>query len=134
MSFSFNAIDFTPDPSGWRKLLRDEDGDVAKDLIRRGHAVAFLAAMDAPRDTGALARSIEVTYIPGPVPQVLIGSNLNYAYFVHEGTEPHEILPAPGRMLRFKVRGRVVYAQQVNHPGTRANPFLERHLRRGVND
>jgi hypothetical protein len=58
---------------------------------------------------------------------------------VNDGTPRHEIRPIGGRpsrnnpkkpgMLRFVVGGRVVYARVVNHPGTRARPFLDRALR-----
>lgn len=133
MELKFGNIDFRSD-SGMKRLLQDRNGDVGKHLIARAHRLALLAARDAPKRTGALANSIEVTFVPGRNPSVIIGSSLDYAYMVHEGTPPHEISAAPGRMLRFMVRGRVVYAQEVHHPGTDANPFLERHLRKVLND
>jgi hypothetical protein len=133
MELEFEEMDFKPN-SDLRRMLEDENGDVGKELLKKAHKVAFLAAEDAPKRTGALAASIEVTFIPGRNPSVIIGSSLDYAYLIHEGTPPHEIAAAPGRMLRFVVNGRVVYAQQVNHPGTKANPFLERHLRKVLND
>lgn len=63
-------------------------------------------------------------------PQVTIGSDVEYAALVNDGTRPHVIRPrrADG-VLRFRVGGRVVYARVVNHPGTRARPFLDRALR-----
>jgi hypothetical protein len=45
------------------------------------------------------------------------------------GTRPHVITPkGPGYPLRFfwAKLGRVVYAYRVNHPGTKANPFVKR--------
>ncbi len=51
------------------------------------------------------------------------------AGFVNDGTRPHRIVPKNGSVLRFTVGGRVVYARVVNHPGTRARPFLDQALR-----
>lgn len=70
---------------------------------------------------------------------VTVGSNLEYAGFVNDGTPRHTIRPRGGRssrrnpnkpgMLKFTVGGRTVYAREVDHPGTRPNPFLDRALR-----
>lgn len=45
------------------------------------------------------------------------------AHFVMSGTRPHPIV-AKGGALRFQWKSRVVYFKSVNHPGTKANPFL----------
>lgn len=59
-----------------------------------------------------------------------IGTDVFYAAYVNDGTRPHVIRPKRrGGRLRFNVGGRVVYARVVNHPGTRARPFLDRALR-----
>lgn len=47
-----------------------------------------------------------------------------YALDVHQGTPPHRIEPVRAQALRFEVAGEVVFAAYVNHPGTRARPFL----------
>jgi hypothetical protein len=47
-----------------------------------------------------------------------------YAIDVHQGTPPHRIEPVRAQALRFEVAGEVVFAAYVNHPGTRARPFL----------
>lgn len=46
-----------------------------------------------------------------------------YAPHVEFGTRPHKI-KAKGGVLHFKVNGRDVFAKEVNHPGTPAQPFL----------
>lgn len=48
----------------------------------------------------------------------------NYAQHVEFGTRPHKIKAKPGGVLHFKVNGRDVFAKEVNHPGTKAQPFL----------
>lgn len=57
-----------------------------------------------------------------------IGSDVEYADMVHDGTRPHIIRPRTKQALRFKVGGRTVFATVVHHPGTRARPFLDRAL------
>lgn len=82
-------------------------------------------------DTGRLRSSIRadpprVFSLRG---SVKVGSDVEYAGFVNDGTAPHVIRPRTKQVLRFRVGGRIVYAKVVNHPGTRANPFLDRALR-----
>lgn len=56
-----------------------------------------------------------------------ISSDVPYFPFVVEGTRPHTITARrPGGRLRFQGRGGVVFRRSVQHPGTRANPFVER--------
>lgn len=62
-------------------------------------------------------------------PTVTVGTDVEYAPFVHDGTRPHIIRPRRAQALRFAVGGRIVYARRVRHPGTRARPFLDRALR-----
>lgn len=48
-----------------------------------------------------------------------------HARYHHDGTRPHQIRPVRAKMLRFTVAGgQVVFARVVNHPGTKANPYL----------
>lgn len=49
------------------------------------------------------------------------------AVFIYQdqGTRPHVIRPRTRRVLRFAAGGDVVYARQVNHPGTRARHMVE---------
>lgn len=48
---------------------------------------------------------------------------------MNDGTRPHIIRPKNKQVLRFRVGGQVVFAKVVHHPGTRAQPFLDRALR-----
>lgn len=82
-------------------------------------------------DTGRLRASIqgELTRSWTLRPRFTVGSNVEYAAYVNDGTRPHIIRPRNARALRFMVGGQVVYARVVHHPGTRANPFLDRALR-----
>lgn len=85
----------------------------------------------APVDTGRLRSSGKIVYSSffGFRPKATIIFDVDYAAFVNDGTRPHIIRPRTAKALRFTVGGRVVYAKVVNHPGTRAKPFLDRALR-----
>lgn len=48
-----------------------------------------------------------------------------YGIYVHEGTRPHQIVARNKRVLANKRSGDV-FGRVVNHPGTKANPFLQR--------
>lgn len=84
-----------------------------------------------PVDTGRLRASIRIesrrTLTLRSV--YTIGSDVEYAKYVNDGTRPHIIRPRRARALRFRVGGRIVYAAVVHHPGTRARPFLDDALR-----
>lgn len=96
-----------------------------------------------PVDTGRLRASLRGqarrTFTLRPV--FTVGSNVDYAEMVHDGTRPHIIRPKRAHTLRrsargvvkpalrFEINGRVVFARVVHHPGTEARPFLDRALR-----
>jgi hypothetical protein len=49
----------------------------------------------------------------------------SYAPYVEFGTKPHEIRPVNKRVLANVATGQV-FGTLVHHPGTKANPFIER--------
>ena len=49
-----------------------------------------------------------------------------YGVFVRGGTKPHKIRPRYKKALKFKMGGGDVFATEVNHPGTKPNPY---HIR-----
>lgn len=60
---------------------------------------------------------------------VTVGSDLEYAAAINDGSRPHVIRPRrAGGVLRFNVGGRIVYARYVNHPGTKGTHFLDKAL------
>ncbi len=57
----------------------------------------------------------------------------HYARYVQEGTRPHIIVPRTARVLASKDGGGkgatyTFFGKRVNHPGTKANPFMDRIL------
>lgn len=60
----------------------------------------------------------------------VIGANHPLAKLHHDPTRPHVIRPrkAGGRLVFMGRSGKVVYAKQVRHPGTRGSQYLSRAL------
>ena len=121
-----------------RVLLTSPQGGVVKDLMRRGLLVETaakrnLAGVGGPKriHTGRLRASIgppQLVYRNGR-PAVIVGTNVNYALFVHEGTgiygpKGRPIRPKRAKFLKFQIKGRgkFVYAKQVK--GMPGNPYL----------
>jgi hypothetical protein len=87
-----------------------------------------------PRKTGNLGRSIGLGSITPTRVDTKAGAG--YAGFVEFGTKPHEIRPKRGRVLRWPAKGSarlsgapksggaVIFARRVEHPGTKAKPFM----------
>jgi len=93
-----------------------------------------LAKRRAPVKRGTLRRSITHRVEAGG-DRGIVGTNLDYAKPVHEGSKPHIIRPKAAKMLRFQTAGgAVVYTKMVRHPGTRPNPFLKNAMQDGRGD
>jgi hypothetical protein len=88
------------------------------------------AVAEAPERTGKLKRSLRKMATVAPMGVFFrVGSDLDYAEYVHEGTRAHRILPRGGnRYMVFEVNGRKVFAKEIDHPGTEGDPFLRRAL------
>ncbi|SCF98448.1 Bacteriophage HK97-gp10, putative tail-component [Streptomyces sp. MnatMP-M17] len=112
-------------------LNRTIRGANRRELEAAGRQLLNRARILAPVDTGRLRASLRQefrrTYTLRPM--VTVGSDVEYAPWVNDGTGPHIIRPRRAQALRFVVGGRVVYAKVVHHPGTHARPFLDQALR-----
>ena len=73
----------------------------------------------SPVDTGRLRNSITVTSDG----MTLTITMVDYAFFVEFGTPPHVIKPKDKKALHWGGKNGPV-VKQVNHPGTRPNPFI----------
>ena len=71
--------------------------------------------------TGHLRRSISTKM--GDLEATIHTSNVKYAICVEKGTKAHIIRPKNKKALYWKGATRPV--KQVNHPGSKAKPFLE---------
>lgn len=112
----------------------DESGlaEQTRPILRRVHSsltrkIATEGRLAAPVRTGHLGRSIREDPQSFISPFRVTGgvtAHASYAAAVHEGTRPHVIRPRQARALSFIWRGQRVAFRRVNHPGTRARPFL----------
>jgi hypothetical protein len=123
-------------------LLNSPRGGVARDMLRRGLLVETAAKRNLgggggyPKrvDTGRLRASINTQLVVrGDRPIAIVGTNVRYARFVHDGTgiygpRGRVIRPKRRKFLRFRPKGtgRWVYARKVR--GMRPNPFLANAL------
>lgn len=122
------------DERGWYDLTQSLGGPVQRDMRSRAERLQRLARRQVGKRTGELARSIQVTNrmdLNGR--EWWVGSNNRNALRHHKGTRPYLIFPESGRVLRFSLRGRMIYTRVVRHPGTRPNRYLTDNLRRVVN-
>lgn len=121
------GVEFKIDTNGLRKV-RDE---ATTALLRRAQSrILATAKVTSPVDTGAMRAAhkpsnIRLTAQGGTAD---IESVQTYSMFVHEGTKAHTIVPKRASVLSFTIGGRRVFAKSVNHPGTKAQPWLRRAL------
>lgn len=96
------------------------------------------------KKTGVTSASIAPRSITKSGAEVKAGGA---AVFLERGTRPHIIRPRKGKFLRFapkgspvrlsgapKVGSEVVFARKVNHPGTKAYPFMGPAAREALGD
>jgi hypothetical protein len=108
---------------GLRRVFGRMSDDVKRAVDRTRIDVQNEARRRAPVDTGRLRSSI-VSRVEGGGRNLgyVVGSNVNYAAAVEYGTAPHVIKPKYKQALYWP--GAAHPVAQVNHPGTRAQPFL----------
>lgn len=118
-----------------KELLRSRNGEVAKYLFAQGKKVEGRAKRLAPVDTGRLRSSIstELTETDG-APAARVGTAVNYARFVHDGTgifgpSGRMIRPVRAKRLVFRPKGakKTVFAKAVK--GQRGTEFLTEALK-----
>ncbi|WTW95387.1 hypothetical protein OG216_19285 [Streptomycetaceae bacterium NBC_01309] len=123
------SVEVRLDPGAITRMLRLRNGLAARRLAQRTERVARIAEREAP---GRMGRYVSWRVEDGPDGlQGVITCDHPAVHYVLNGTRPHVIRPHRAKALRFEVRGEVVYARLVRHPGTRANAFLQRALRAG---
>lgn len=98
-------------------------------MLQIGRQIERRAKELCPVDRGRLRSSIAArAEVEGNRPVVIVGTTVEYAAFVHEGTgiygpRGQRIVPArPGGVLVFTKGGRKVFARSV--AGMRGRPFL----------
>jgi hypothetical protein len=118
------------------EVLRGPAGPVTRHIQERAFIVREAARAKAPVKSGCLRSSIVVRYedhVGGVAARIVADTTAcspdrkSYALFVHNGTKPHVIQGNP-TLAFFWPNGPdgagMYYFGSVNHPGTKANPFL----------
>lgn len=123
------SVEVTIDAGRIARLLRARGSIAHRRMSARTERVARIAADEAPGRMGDYI-SWKVRDAPRGLEGVIVCDHPAVRY-VLDGTRPHIIRPRRAQALRFPYRGRTVFAAVVHHPGTRANPFLQRALRQG---
>jgi HK97 gp10 family phage protein len=121
-------IEFSVSTSGleFDEVAQKISGKLRQKLIERLTDIAFEAVFwGAPVKTGYLASTV---YKDVGFGEAKVGAAASYAAAVEYGTAPHEIRPVNGGVLAFEVAGKMIFTPLVHHPGTRANPFMQRAL------
>jgi len=116
LSRFFNNID---------RFSKDKQEAVKKEVARATYSVQNQAKLNAPVKKSFLRNHIDATIKNGSLTGEVI-VKVNYGIFVHEGTKPHIILPLRAKVLAWKYGKGMKFAKRVNHPGTKANPFLSK--------
>lgn len=132
------------DVSALRDMFSGSNGAVVLDLRRRGNAVLREAKRLCPADTGTLRKSLTLEIgSDGGLPYAAVGSNLEYAIYVHEGTGLYSkrgaryIRPVRAKALRWPLtnntgRGRrrykggqtAAFVYSMRSSGSPGRPFL----------
>lgn len=120
------------DGAAIHRLFNSPQGPVVRELEYVGSAVqagarAKIRPSQIRADGGlSLRDSIVKRLITGTWPTMRIVAQKPYAYYLHEGTEAHEIRPKAKQALRFYSQraGGFVFAKVVHHPGTKPLRYL----------
>lgn len=122
------------DAAALAAILTGRDGPVVRDLLRRGNRVASRAKALCPVDSGRLRSSIKVELRgSGPGIYVTVGTNVEYARAVHDGTgiygpKGRPIFPVRAKVLRFTPKGEKSAIFRPSVKGVRPRPFLRNAL------
>ena len=126
MSMSIN-IDFS---EHFHKVVGADIEKVADKALQRTIVEGeSICQREAPIKTGNLRRSIGTSH--PDIAHVCLTCNAKYWRVLQYGSAPHLIT---GNPLAWKDDDGVHFATKVNHPGTKANPFVTRTAKRIVGD
>ena len=104
----------------WNGAKVSKDFDLAqfKSLYQSASLVEAEAKSNVATDKGLLRQSINKQVDKN---NAVIGTNVEYAPFVEFATRPHVITVKNASVLS---NGKKFFGKSVNHPGTKAQPFL----------
>lgn len=122
-----------PDHNAIHSLLHSSAQPIGRDHTARSLRVLTAARQTVGVQSGTLLATLRResgSNATGPYHDVIGGRRGLTPYHGWHifGTEPHTIRPRRRKALRFRVGGVVVFAARVDHPGTKANRYLQRAL------
>ena len=98
---------------GFRESVENTVEEIYRDILK-----------NIPYKTGALKRSVNIIY-KKQGQEATIEATAKHASFVEYGTRAHIIRPKSKKALAFNSGNKMTFAKKVNHPGTKARPFME---------
>lgn len=140
---------FVPNIAAWQRAFRSQPGMVGRHIQEKTVKAAAFTRLEAPAPGRAPRNRTMLNYATGRLSLVGITFSLGkwgnevegrviaipkYAIYVHNGTIPHIIVPKRHEYLKFtwKKTGMRVFSKMVKHPGTVANDFMLRALKKAV--
>jgi HK97 gp10 family phage protein len=122
VSGAIGSADITRLAEALRQSGQDAEATTQRVLVEVANFILTEMEVRVPVDTGELRQSLRVQVVGDTV---RIGPTAEHGVYVEFGTRPHVIRPKnPDGVLAFTVNGRKVFAKVVNHPGTKAQPFV----------
>ncbi len=118
--------------------LRKLQATIERNRDRATRSAARLVARairhEAPVDREASGRrggkSLRRSVMVQPVPGVgyVVGPRSPLTHLVVKGTRPHQEFPKSRSAIAFPEGGATMFTASVQHPGAKANPFIQRAL------
>jgi HK97 gp10 family phage protein len=105
------------------KMTKELNVAVERVVLKIESSAKRNAPVNKKSGGGSLRQSIKSRMTGVASGEITVGAS--YGIYVHEGTRPHQIRIRVKKVLADKRAGRI-FGKVVNHPGTKANPFLRK--------
>lgn len=113
------------------EVAKGLDAAVTKAIYRVQGEAMKEAPVNKATAGGNLRQSIKAT--KSGLARGVVEVGASYGVFVHEGTAPH-IIKVKNKKVLANRRTNQMFGKQVKHPGTKANPFLQRAVDKSRDD
>lgn len=123
MRIDFNFGNLNSEIQRLERLTENKIQGIKQTVVESAAAILSEAIANAPVDEGNLKNSGDMRISDDGLKAEVVFT-ADYAQTVEFGSRPHKIRAKNGKFLHFKVNGKDVFAKEVNHPGTPAQPFL----------
>lgn len=114
----------------WNTVARRWATETAEIVTHAIRDKAPVGKREGENHNGQLRDSIDHKVVVGASSATVeIYSRVPYVGYVIRGTQPHQIVPRNATRLHWISGGNHIYRSQVQHPGTKPNPFAEDAVR-----